>query len=193
MAKNELYVKNITLKELGDEQSTMSFEGIATTYGNEDREGDIINPDAFINFKDKNSVTLPLLFNHNTDKVIGKITLTNGETEVRAKAELIPNLLLAQEVYEMLKFDAISGLSIGFSVLNYQYRNSTDPYAGLIITMAELVETSVVTVPANDNARVSAVKKLTQNEIDTLTNIIEGNIDGPNIKALKESLLNKLK
>ena len=58
MAKNELYVKNITLKELGDEQSAMSFEGIATTYGNEDREGDIINPDAFINFKDKNSVTI---------------------------------------------------------------------------------------------------------------------------------------
>ena len=134
-----------------------------------------------------------MLFNHNTDKVIGKITLTNGETEVRAKAELIPNLLLAQEVYEMLKFGAISGLSIGFHVLNYQYRDSTDPYAGLSITMAELVETSVVTVPANDNARVSAVKKITQNEIDTLTNIIEGNIDGPNIKTLKESLLNKLK
>ena len=56
MAKNELYVKNITLKELSDEQSTMSFEGIATTYGNEDRECDIINPDAFINFKDKNSI-----------------------------------------------------------------------------------------------------------------------------------------
>jgi hypothetical protein len=65
------------------------------------------------------------------------------------------------EAYELMKMGAISGLSIGYRVRD----DSWDRVTGVrTIKKADLVELSLVTIPMNDAARISAVKAIEEFE-----------------------------
>ncbi len=65
-----------------------------------------------------------------------------------------------------MKMGAISGLSIGYRVRD----DSWDRVTGIrTIKKADLIELSIVTMPMNDSARISAVKTI--EELDSLSEI----------------------
>ena len=68
---------------------------------------------------------------------------------------LIDDVQLAKEAHALLKAGAISGLSIGYRTIVDEYDRETNTST---LKELELWETSLVTFPANDAARVTGVK-----------------------------------
>ena len=65
------------------------------------------------------------------------------------------------EAYELMKMKAISGLSIGFIPQDEQFDRKTGVTT---LIKVDLWETSLVTFPANDAARVQSVKSIEEIE-----------------------------
>ena len=75
---------------------------------------------------------------------------------------LVGEVAQASEAYALLKAGALSGLSIGFSPRDWEYRKNSDGGNKEIRVLKEvdLWEISLVTFPANDLARVGNVKSV---------------------------------
>lgn len=168
------------------------FEGVASTYDLPDRENDIIVKGAFENFKDTNTVTVPLLYSHNAEKVLGKIELTDDGDKLLAKGFILKGNSLNDDIYKMIKSEALASLSIGFIVKSFEYRDENDLFAGIIIKEAEIVETSVVAIPANESAKISSVKSLDDGAFQIIYNLSSGDVVSDDLKDYKQQLLNKL-
>lgn len=123
--------------------------------GSADREKDIINPSGW---DTTNYLQNPVvLFAHDYDSlpVARAISLRqDGDTLVAeaqfADAELNP---MAEQVYQMLKQGFLRGASVGFRPLSYQFNEER---GGVDFDKQELLEFSVVPVPANPGALMSA-------------------------------------
>ncbi len=130
-----------------------TFEGYGAIFGNLDRDGDIVQKGAFA---ESLKARLPaLLWQHNTKEPIGRF----DEVREDAKGLFVRGRLSGQgrgaEAYELLQMGALDGLSIGFVTKEAQ-RNATT--GTRTIVRADLMEVSLVTFPANELARISAVK-----------------------------------
>jgi HK97 family phage prohead protease/HK97 family phage major capsid protein len=123
-----------------------------------DRLGDIIKSDGWNleNFQ-KNPVAL---FNHNANHVIG--TWKNLRVEkggLRGKLELAPKGTSPRidEIRKLVEAGILRAVSVGFRPLAHEPRSktgnpATDMFGGMIFLKSELVETSLVSIPANPNA-----------------------------------------
>lgn len=142
------------------------FSGWLSTYGNVDRDGDIIKEGAFAQAISKRD-TYPLLFNHmayGLENVIGEFKAVDKPKGVWIEATLYENEK-ADLVYQMLKSGALQDMSIGFGIEDMK-KDVTwveDPKrgrwgGGLDITKAYIREGSVVFTPANPKATVNSVK-----------------------------------
>lgn len=141
-----------------EEQGELKITGYASTKDT-DRVGDIIPPDAWSkgglnNFK-KNPI---ILFNHNYDQPIGRATEIEID-ERGLKLTAIINKKVPQ--YDLIKDGILSTFSVGFLVKDADYDKNTD---GFIIKDAELLETSVVSVPCNQDACFSLAKSFDNKE-----------------------------
>ncbi|MDL2212124.1 HK97 family phage prohead protease [Erysipelotrichaceae bacterium OttesenSCG-928-M19] len=153
--------KSFVIKELAIDE--YKFKGYLSTYGNEDRVGDIIEKGAFDKSINERKI-VPMLFNHNRDIVIGKMTLTSDDKGLYVEAELSKNITESVKVYELLKMGALTDMSIGMSVIDYKYVDDKYPSSGWIIKEAEVWEGSVVTIPANTQAKIEHVKGMKSND-----------------------------
>ena len=132
--------------------------GIASVWDEPDAYGDIVEKGAFSKSlaEHKKAGTRPLFFfNHRSDDIIGvwdKITETDKGLEV--EGSLVTKTAKGSEAYELLKAGAINGLSIGFRTRGAKKGAN----GGRIVTDMELVEISLVPLPAAAKARVSSVK-----------------------------------
>lgn len=158
----EIRSKHFKVKAL-EENSDFQFDGYASTYENEDRDGDIIEKGCFSDSL-KNKTVYPLCFNHNLSTVIGKVDLMDDEKGVFAKGTFNQNDDVAEKYYNLVKMGAIDSMSIHFFVQDYEPVDSTKPYGGWRIKKADIIEVSLVTVPANTEALISTVKS--QSEVD---------------------------
>jgi HK97 family phage prohead protease/HK97 family phage major capsid protein len=120
-----------------------------------DRMDDIIMSDGWelANFKN-NPIAL---FNHNPNFVIGKWSDLRVESkQLRGNLELAPagTSPRIDEIRKLIEAGILKAVSVGFRPIKRQSRNEQDKYgfAGSIFTKSELVETSLVAVPANPNA-----------------------------------------
>lgn len=137
------------------------FEGYGSVFGVLDSYKDIVMKGAFVeslaNHKSKG--TMPsLLWQHNSDEPIGVyLEMSEDDHGLLVKGQLALKTQRGAEAYELLKMKAISGMSIGYVTDEEKY----DKASG-ITTLSKLTlwETSLVTFPANDSARVSAVKSI---------------------------------
>jgi len=136
------------------------FDGYASTFGNIDSYGDTIMAGAF-----KNTITdrvrpVKMLYGHSVGRVIGKwLNLDEDDTGLFVHGELTPNHTDASDVYASMKHGAIDGLSIGFRLAEGDYED-VDGGGRRINNVSELVEISVVSMPAEDTARIGTVKSL---------------------------------
>jgi HK97 family phage prohead protease len=118
-----------------------------------DRMGDVIMADGWelADFR-KNPIAL---FGHRSDFVIGKWSNLRVE-----KQALLGDLELAakgtsariDEVVSLVEADVLRATSVGFRRIKSAPLDPEKPYAGERFTKQELVECSVVAVPANPNA-----------------------------------------
>ncbi|MEM9787383.1 MAG: HK97 family phage prohead protease [Pseudomonadota bacterium] len=135
------------------------FEGYGSVFGNQDSYGDVVAPGAFATSLEEHAAagTLPaLLWQHDQDKPIGIYTEMREDSQgLWVKGRLILDTQLGREAHALLKAGAINGLSIGYMPKEWKYDEDEK-----ILTLLEvdLWECSVVTFPANPDARVSGVK-----------------------------------
>jgi HK97 family phage major capsid protein/HK97 family phage prohead protease len=134
------------------------ISGIATT-PEPDRMGDVIEP-LGVSFKNP----LPLLLHHDTKQPVGFTTLkkpTKDGVEFTATLPTIdePGSLKTRvdEAWQSIKAGLIPGVSIGFRSIEEAFNKDT---GGFRFLKSEVVELSLVTIPANASASIHTIKSL---------------------------------
>ena len=140
-----------------------TVEGYGSVFGVRDNYDDVIAKGAFIqSLKDhKAAGTMPaMLWQHDADKPIGVWTeMVEDEKGLRIKGQLAMETVKGKEAHALLKMGALNGLSIGFMSKEWSYDRETEVRT---LTAIDLWEVSLVTFPANDEARITEVKSLLQ-------------------------------
>ena len=139
------------------------FIGYGSTYGNKDRDGDIFVAGAWTKSIAAKSI-VPMLFNHNRDSVIGKFEVSEDEKGLFVKGTLNMADPIAANVKALIDMGALDSMSVGFIVKDWEAIDPLKPYGAWNIKEAELVECSIVTIPANTQALIQSIKSLTEDE-----------------------------
>jgi HK97 family phage prohead protease len=144
---------NISVKSI-DQNGV--FEGYASVFNVTDEQNDLIKFGAF-----RKSILRPnrikLLWQHNTSEPIGVIEyLKEDSYGLYMKAKLLLDVPKAKEAYYLIKSGAISGLSIGYRIEDFNY----DACGVRSIKRLTLLEVSIVTFPANKEANITEVKSI---------------------------------
>lgn len=135
------------------------IEGYASVFGGIDSYGDSIAPGAFKASiaKHQSAGTSPvMLWSHKSDMPIGRWTdLAEDSRGLRAAGRLNLKTSAGRDAYEHLRAGDLNGLSIGYLVPQggKSYRDGVT-----LLKNIDLHEVSVVAVPADAAARISAVK-----------------------------------
>lgn len=131
--------------------------GIASTPAT-DRMGDIVEP---LGLEFRNP--LPLLWQHRHDQPVGWAVVDQPTEDgitfsARLHKEAQPGKLQdrTDEAWQSIDAGLVRGISIGFRSLEKQYMDK----GGIRFVKSELVELSLVTVPANSEATISTIKAL---------------------------------
>lgn len=155
----------LTVKSVNEQ--TRTIKGMATTPST-DRMGDIVEP---MGVKFRNP--LPLLWMHMSSQPVGLATFkpaTNKGIEFEAT---IPNVAepgnlknRVDEAWQCIQHNLVKGVSIGFRPIEYSFIEN----GGIRFMETEVMELSLVTVPANADCTLSLVKS-----IDAETRAAHGN------------------
>lgn len=139
------------------------IEGVATT-PKTDRIGDIVEPEG-AQFK----LPLPLLWQHDRHSPIGHVLEADvTEKRIRVRAQIAsdeepgPLKDLLDKAWRAIKKGLVRGLSIGFRAT--EPPTPIDGTFGLRFTKWEWLELSAVTIPANVDATITAVKQYADGE-----------------------------
>ncbi len=144
------------VKAVDGERRTIT--GIATT-PEPDRAGDIIEP-LGVTFKNP----LPLLLFHDAKKPVGVTKFAKPTKEGIAFEATLPTIDepgtlkdRVDEAWQSIKAGLVSGVSIGFRSVDEAFNKDT---GGLRFLKTEVMELSLVTVPANASATIHTIKSL---------------------------------
>lgn len=147
----------LTVKAFDDDTRTIT--GIATT-PSVDRVGDIIEP---LGVKFKNP--LPFLWQHDHAKPIGTVEFgqptANGIpfTATIAHPDSVTSVTLKerlQEAWDSIKIGLVRAVSVGFRPIEWTFMEA----GGIHYVETEVFELSAVTIPANADAVIAAVKSI---------------------------------
>lgn len=149
----------LTLKSVSE---SGEFEGYGSIFGNKDSDDDIVVPGAFAaSLADWSSKgRLPaLLWQHNMNEPIGIYTeMKEDEQGLYVKGRLlIDDDPLAKRAHAHAKAGSLGGLSIGYHLKDWEYSSEKEAW---LLKELELWEVSMVTFPANTEARISNVKSM---------------------------------
>lgn len=147
------------IKSISD---TGAFTGYGSVFGVKDSYSDIVIKGAFANSlnKWKEKGRLPaLLWQHKMDEPIGYYTkMVEDDNGLYLEGQLlIDDDPLAKRAHAHMKAKSLSGLSIGYILNDYDYDKEKSAF---ILKDIDLWEVSVVTFPANDEARIDNVKSI---------------------------------
>jgi HK97 family phage prohead protease len=160
-----------------DDESGM-FEGYASVFNGVDAYGDTILPGAYtkvIRAIKAGQARMPkMLLNHNRWALpIGKWTsIKEDDDGLLMDGELIKGMAIASDVRAALAAEALDGFSIGYSLKagDYEDIEENGQWKGRVIkNISRLDEVSVVTFPADDDARMVSLKS----EFEGLTTLAE--------------------
>ncbi len=142
-----------TIKLAGRETESRQITVIATD-ATPDRVGDIVEPTgADLSQYRRNPV---VLFNHDTEKPIAKCSsITQNAINITATIQFPAAGIstLSDDILSLVQAGILSAVSIGFRPIKWKYLSETG--FGMRFTEWELLEISVVSVPANPSALVS--------------------------------------
>lgn len=149
----------LTLKSVSD---TGEFDGYGSVFGVKDSYADIVMPGAFQKslaaWQEKGRLPA-LLWQHNMAEPIGLYTeMREDATGLYVRGRLlIEDDPLAKRAHAHMKAGSLSGLSIGYLLNDYEYDKDKSAF---LLKEIDLWEVSLVTFPANDEARIADVKSL---------------------------------
>lgn len=128
-----------------------------------DADGENVNTFGFDLKRLKNG-TLPLLFNHQQDKPVGKVLEATYDKDgllVKAKLFKYPGDNLTNFVYHSVKNEVITAFSVGILVKDFDMVTQ-DGEDYLQLSQSEVIEISLVAVPSNAEAlfRVTNLKSV---------------------------------
>ncbi|MGL3605756.1 phage major capsid protein [Rhizobium sp. G187] len=130
-------------------------EGKAWDFSSADRVGDVIEPAAFASAVGK---SLPMLFAHDQAQVLGtweSVSVDADGLKVKGRL-LVDDVARAKEVRALLRAKSVTGLSVGFMTRKAAPRKG----GGRTITDLDLMEVSLVAIPAHPGAQISQIKEL---------------------------------
>jgi HK97 family phage prohead protease len=136
------------------------FSGHGSVFGVTDSYNEIVAAGAFTaSLADRKAKgrPVPILWQHRSDQPLG----TYSKVEEHDKGLYVEGKLLtsevsqAREAYALMKAGAVTGLSIGY----WPRESNYDEKTGIrTLTRVDLEEVSLVTFPANEAARIDAIK-----------------------------------
>lgn len=149
-------------------ETDMTFSGYGAVFGNVDSYGDVIASGAFKGTltAHKKAGTAPLMLSQHGGFLGSDMTPVGVWTDIHedekglwVEGKLAPTPR-GQELYTLMKMTprpAIDGLSIGFMTKEFSLRTRPDE-PRRTLKAVELLEVSLVSMPANPKARVANVK-----------------------------------
>jgi len=153
MKKWEKSVFNETLtlgiENLNEEQGIIS--GRALTYSEKSRNDRYYQEGMF----GIGEITLPSLFNHDTNSVVGKVHYDRQEKFIDFVIEFNRNVEKGKEAWELVKNGDITTVSIGSVIEDAEWNEKKECW---IMTKGELTELSVVPVPGMKNAKIKKIE-----------------------------------
>ena len=153
----------ILTKEEGEQERTMVA---VISSANVDRVGDRILPGAFSNVKLGQKSSIPLLWGHDRSGYpVGKSQWIKNDRKnktVIGKFEFA-STTKALEAWELVEQGFITKVSVGFNVTSQDALSKND-FGGYDIKSAELLEVSLVNIPANRDAVIQGIKQLMENK-----------------------------
>jgi HK97 family phage major capsid protein/HK97 family phage prohead protease len=148
-----------TLIVKSHDAAARTFSGVAST-PELDRQGHVLDPFGAL-FRNP----IPLLLHHDTEKPIGTVRLFGPTAAGIAFEATLPTIDEAGELrdritlaWQSIKAGILSGVSIGFRLIGDACERI--PGGGLKLLKTEILELSLVTIPANASASILCVKSL---------------------------------
>lgn len=149
----------LTVKSIDEQAEFVHISGIAST-PTPDRMGDVVEP-----LGAKFVTPMPLLWQHWSDSPVGQVTFAKPtKTGIPFEARL-PRIAEAgrlkdrvDEAVQSLKYGLVMAVSIGFRSLKDGVEQLKG--GGLRFKEWEWLELSLVTIPANSEAMIQAVKSI---------------------------------
>jgi HK97 family phage major capsid protein/HK97 family phage prohead protease len=133
------------------------IRGVATT-PTPDRVGDIVEP-LGVTFNNP----MPLLWQHQSDKPVGQVTFdkpTKAGIKFTAQLPIVdePGTLKDRidEAWQSVKLKLVNAVSIGFRAIEYAWMDD----GGIRFIASEVLELSLVTIPANADATIQSIKSI---------------------------------
>lgn len=188
MSKTSKFDCGFEIKSLSEE-GDMTFSGYGAVFGNVDAYGDVIVKGAFSETlaEAKTANQWPLLLVQHGGWGLDALSLTpvgiwtelkEDDHGLYVEGKLAPTPR-GQEIYALLKMTprpAFNGLSIGY--IPKKYTNRTKPEEPRrTLEAVKLMEISLVSFPANYQARVLDIKSGLEADIPELADMIRLNID----------------
>lgn len=141
------------------------FEGYASTFGNVDQGGDVVDPGAFVAGIEKAKLegrTIPLLWQHDQHEPIGYWKdISEDSNGLFVKGQLLVDVdPLAKRAHGLLRAKALGGMSIGYRVPAGGAQPDAKNKGVTRLKTIDLREISLVTMPMNIQARVTTVKSI---------------------------------
>lgn len=142
--------------EVKDSNGIGWFKGYASTFGNIDRVDDIVVKGAFGTITNPKKVKL--LWQHDQRQPIGAWqVLKEDQKGLYAEGLLALKTQKGAEAYELMKMGGLSDMSIGYKTLDAENASVAGKRVRKL-KKVDLVEVSLVSVPANELATVEDVK-----------------------------------
>lgn len=146
----------LDLKELDSKSGAIT--GYASVFNNVDLQGDIVRPGAYAGSlsEHKRKGTKPKMFwQHNPREPIGKwVKFAEDGKGLIAEGQLNLEVQRGREALALLKDECIDGLSVGFRPIKME----PDEKGRMQLLELGLVEVSIVSLAANERARIDSVK-----------------------------------
>lgn len=146
----------LEIKSVDEEKRELT--GIATT-PTADRYGDVVESKGA-----QFTLPIPFLWQHNSTQPIGHVTKAKATKDgIDVTVKLVktdePGTLKDRldEAWQSIKLGLVRGLSIGFTSIEHAYLEET---RGIHFLKWDWLELSAVTIPANAEASIQAIKSL---------------------------------
>lgn len=158
--------KNLNFEIKAHEDGT--FVGYASTFGNVDLVGDIVEKGAFVkSLAKKGASGVKMFLQHDSNDIIGKFTdIYEDEKGLVIKGRFfLGDIQKASETHFLMKEGEITQFSIGYRVISKAF----DGNGNTLLKEIDLIEVSPVTFPANPEAQlvgVKAIKDMTERELE---------------------------
>ena len=139
------------------DEEKRQITGVATT-PTPDRVGDIVEP---LGVKFKNP--LPLLWQHRSSEPVGSVKFDKPTKEGITFTASIPTIEQPgklkeriDEAWESVKHKLVRGVSIGFRAIEHSLMED----GGIHFLKTEVLELSLVTIPAQQDATIQSIKSI---------------------------------